>query len=556
MNLLSRKYLFLIMGLLILIGLELRLVFIDLPLWYDEAQSVLIAKMSFPFEINNYLLTVDMQHTPLYFYLLHFWINIFGENDIALRVLSLIFSLATIPCIYKLAKNFVSEKFALIVPLIMVFNTFNIIYSTEVRMYTVIIFLAVLSMNYLLEYLSTDSTKSLIKLTVTNLLMPYTLVGSFIFIIAQIISTLTVYAKSRNLKNYLISNLILFILLIPYFITIIGFYLKRSEFLLSHVTDFSISNIFGIFQNFLAPDCGTIYWATLNPFYINLYTIIFIFLPLFFAVYLIYLAIKNSGDKTLFLSLIILITFIFFVLFAINKTIVLAPRYLVFISPLLLVLLVSGLSKIKKTFAIAFITYYILFSTIFVYTNTNVKTLKTNSLMASIEFIKSQKLTNKDIIIMPFASSVIGHYLDKNSPQVPRIEALQDLRIYNNKNIYSEKTIEEFRTKKVNDVFRKIILSDDYISDNFHNYILKTFVNPVEQGHYIVFAVFSGDTEALIPEKDLKDLFSDKNYTEKNILNGMLSKMYLDIHKVIQEKAKLIDTQLIGSNVYFIYKKN
>ena len=52
------------------------------------------------------------------------------------------------------------------------------------------------------------------------------------------------------------------------------------------------------------------------------------------------------------------------------------------------------------------------------------------------------------------------------------------------------------------------------------------------------------------------DLFSDKNYTEKNILNGMLSKMYLDIHKVIQEKAKLIDTQLIGSNVYFIYKKN
>ena len=116
------------MGLLILIGLELRLVFIDLPLWYDEAQSVLIAKMSFPFEINNYLLTVDMQHTPLYFYLLHFWINIFGENDIALRVLSLIFSLATIPCIYKLAKNFVSEKFALIVPLIMVFNTFNIIY--------------------------------------------------------------------------------------------------------------------------------------------------------------------------------------------------------------------------------------------------------------------------------------------------------------------------------------------------------------------------------------------------------------------------------------------
>ena len=187
MNSLSRKYLFLIMGLLIFIGLELRLVFIDLPLWYDEAQSVLIAKMSVPFGISNYLQNIDLQHTPLYFYILHFWINLFGESDIVLKVLSLIFSLLSIPYSYKLAKQFTDEKFALIAPLLITFNTFNIVYSTEVRMYSMILFLTILSINYLMEYLKSDSKKALLKLTIVNLLMPYTFTGAFVFVLAQII---------------------------------------------------------------------------------------------------------------------------------------------------------------------------------------------------------------------------------------------------------------------------------------------------------------------------------------------------------------------------------
>ena len=556
MNLLSRKYLFLIMGLLILIGLELRLVFIDLPLWYDEAQSVLIAKMSFPQGINNYLLNVDMQHTPFYFYILHFWIYLFGESDIALKILSLIFGLLSIPYSYKLAKNFVEEKVALIAPLLLTFNTFNIVYATEVRMYSMILFLTILSTNYLFEYLKTDSTKSLIKLTFTNFLMQYTFIGSIIFIIAQVVSTIIFYAKSKNLKKYLISNGILFVLLIPYFIVLLTFYVKRSLFLLSHVTDFSLANIFGVFQNFLSPDFGTIFWATLNPFYINLPTLLFVYIPLFLAGYIIYLSIKKSNIDVKCLTLITFITLFVFVIFAINKTIVLAPRYLIFLSPLLLILLTTGLKYLKKSLIIFYIVYYIIFSTIFVFTDNNVKILKTNALMASVNVINSLKLSNKDVVIMPFASSVIAHYLDDTSPKVPCLEAIQELRVYDNKNIYSEKTISDFRTKRVNDVFRGLILSNNYISENFHNYILNNFVNPVESGHYIVFAVFGGDVETLISENDLKEMFSDENYSEKNILNGMLSKMFLDIHKIVQEKATLVDTKILDNNVYFVYKKH
>ena len=160
------------------------------------------------------------------------------------------------------------------------------------------------------------------------------------------------------------------------------------------------------------------------------------------------------------------------------------------------------------------------------------------------------------MVIMPFASSVIKHYTTDNSPQIPRIEAIQELRIYNNKNIYSEETIKKFKKEKTNNVFKEIILSKNYISENFHKYILKTFIDPVEKGHYILFAIFASDAEALMSEEELYKQFSNKTQPDENILNGVLAKYFLDIHKIIQEKAELKNTKIIDNNVYFLYQKN
>jgi len=146
MNTLSNKYKIFILCLLVFIGVELRLAFIDLPFWYDEAQSVLIAKQFFPFGINNFLFTQDLQHTPFYFYILHFWIKLFGESDVVLKVLSLIFGVMTIPLSYVFAKKIASEKIAFILAGFMAFNSFNIVYSTEVRMYSLVLMLTILSM--------------------------------------------------------------------------------------------------------------------------------------------------------------------------------------------------------------------------------------------------------------------------------------------------------------------------------------------------------------------------------------------------------------------------
>ena len=58
---------------ILFIAFILRLLYINTEFWYDEACSWFTAKQDFPFGIIGNLLHLDMQHTPVYFFILHFW---------------------------------------------------------------------------------------------------------------------------------------------------------------------------------------------------------------------------------------------------------------------------------------------------------------------------------------------------------------------------------------------------------------------------------------------------------------------------------------------------
>src|SRR6266545_7176374 len=64
------------------------------PLWLDEALTVNIAKL----RLGDMLTALRHDgHPPLYYVLLHFWMQAFGSGDVAVRLLSSIFSVATLP---------------------------------------------------------------------------------------------------------------------------------------------------------------------------------------------------------------------------------------------------------------------------------------------------------------------------------------------------------------------------------------------------------------------------------------------------------------------------
>ncbi len=134
--------------LITLLALALRLFRLDAQsLWYDEGFSVYLARMGLA-EITART-AVDIQ-PPLYYYLLHGWMQLFGDSSGTLRGFSLLFGVLSVPLSFAVARRLFGGHLAgLLAALLMAVSPLHIWYSQELRMYTLLTFLALLS-SYLL----------------------------------------------------------------------------------------------------------------------------------------------------------------------------------------------------------------------------------------------------------------------------------------------------------------------------------------------------------------------------------------------------------------------
>ena len=124
----------------VLLGLVLR-VATRSHLWLDEALSANIA--SLPLSDLVDALRHD-GHPPLYYALLHLWMDVVGEGDLAVRALSGIASALTLPLVYVLARRRrgpAAGAAALALAAVIPYATR---YATEARMYALVMFLVAL----------------------------------------------------------------------------------------------------------------------------------------------------------------------------------------------------------------------------------------------------------------------------------------------------------------------------------------------------------------------------------------------------------------------------
>ncbi len=128
--------------LIMLLGLSLRLISINQSLWLDEATSALTTKMS----LSNFFLefTPGDFHPPLYYLVLRVWSMFFGTSEIALRSLSVLFSIATIYLVYLIGRELINKKAGIIASLLLATSGLHIYYSQEARMYSMSAFLVTL----------------------------------------------------------------------------------------------------------------------------------------------------------------------------------------------------------------------------------------------------------------------------------------------------------------------------------------------------------------------------------------------------------------------------
>ena len=111
------------------------------PLWLDEALSANIASLP----VGDLLDALRRDgHPPLYYLLLHGWMAVVGDGDIAVRALSTVFALAAIPLLWAAGRRAGGRWCAFATTVLYATSPFAIRYATETRMYSLVAFLAVL----------------------------------------------------------------------------------------------------------------------------------------------------------------------------------------------------------------------------------------------------------------------------------------------------------------------------------------------------------------------------------------------------------------------------
>lgn len=562
MEKIRKYYVPILLGLITLFGLELRVAISNCPMWYDEGHSILVAVQQFPFGIDNFLFTKDFQHTPFYFYFLHFWLKIFGTSEILLRFSSVIFGVATIPLTYIVAKKlYKNDKIVGIISAILVaVSPLMIYYSIEVRMYMMVTFLAVLSMNYLLDFDAKGDKKSLIKLLVTNTLIPYLLIGGIVFNIGQAIAyTLYLFLaqkeETEKIRKYLTYRVYQLILLVPYFIIAIYYAYQRSKFIMFHIPSFQFINFVGNVQNFFGAKVGMLFWTQYLPIMIDFLFFVSVVIPIVYFICALIRAFKEKDAKLYMAFLMIIIAYVIILISCMLKVIVLVPRYIIFIVPILMILAAVGFSKLKKWHIAIFLIAFTGFSCYYIFKDPAYVITKTNAILDANNYFESKGLDNRDIVYRPFASSVSFIYQTPTSPRCPAFESMHEFRKPYNKLVYDDYQIQAMEQGHVDEVWLNIIQSNNHVSQRYYDFIKKTYLDQVEAGRYIVMIIYGPDNQALAPKEQYRQQFATLEAIHNDRILGSLFKIFDDTKDIFLEQCDLVERVSFNDNTYFLFRK-
>lgn len=120
------------------------LVFLIQPFWRDEAFSFIMAKKNL---LEIAFLSARDFNPPFYYFILHYWAKIFGSSEITLRSLSIVFYMATVYVGFLFLTDFFKMKLkkALFYTFFIAINPLLLYYAFEARMYSMFAFFSVLS---------------------------------------------------------------------------------------------------------------------------------------------------------------------------------------------------------------------------------------------------------------------------------------------------------------------------------------------------------------------------------------------------------------------------
>ncbi|MBI2029515.1 glycosyltransferase family 39 protein [Candidatus Gottesmanbacteria bacterium] len=195
--------------LLIFIGFILRIININQSLWLDEAAQVIESSLPFEAQFN---IPADFQ-PPLFHLLLHLWIKLGGTSEAWMRLLPIGLSVVSLIILYKIVNFIYGNRTALLTTTFMALNPFAVYYAQELRPYPLSLFTALVTIWGLVKKSRLITIIGITSLLYATYFAPFFIVSIFIYILLTNRKDVVWFAKNT------IISIIIFLPWIPSFLT-------------------------------------------------------------------------------------------------------------------------------------------------------------------------------------------------------------------------------------------------------------------------------------------------------------------------------------------------
>ena len=396
-----KKYLYLL-G-IVIFGLILRLICINKAdgLWNDEYVSYMISAKPF---FNGFLDGIKSQcHMPFYYLYLKFFMSVFGQSDILLRLTSVLAGVAAIPVMYFVGKE-KDNTLAYLCSGFTAISSFLIYYSQEVRLYSILFLFSALSLLYTIKIIKNPVRKNFILYILFNFLILFTHTIGFVFVFFNLIFlSLNLYEKFKDvIKKVWICAFIGGLILSPLVINVF-----MTESFSQWWGHFSIARIGFLFTDYFSPVLTNLTNAPDNLFYMPKLAIC-MFIPALIAIFGIIKSLINNKFNIQLFS-VALFTTIVLIIASISGKLVFITKYSIEIYPILIYLACYGIQTVnKKWLKNSIIVIYCLLSVWYLIKSPQsapkIRRAEGHKIVADL--LNNSELKNGDIILL--------QYYDKN----------------------------------------------------------------------------------------------------------------------------------------------
>lgn len=209
---------------IVVLGAVLRLYRLGAwDLTYDEAFGAGVAAAQPLTAIWTFVAREDPYHPPLSHIVLHFW-RFFGSSEFTLRLFSVILGTLSIWLIYRIGAYLLDRRTGILAAGILAVSPFHVWYSQEARMYPLLFFLSLISLDALARLMREDRTSQWLVYVGATTLSLYADYGAFLLLAAQniAIGALIIFKRGPRPVKWVLAQSAIVLFFLPWAPVLVG----------------------------------------------------------------------------------------------------------------------------------------------------------------------------------------------------------------------------------------------------------------------------------------------------------------------------------------------